>query len=96
MKKRYKNKRDFYKAEAERNAESLQFWREEAEKKQKLINELKAPKKEEMVNCAWFCPTCRTFAAGTKGKNYDLEGSKCLNCGKPGIMTVSGYPSYIR
>lgn len=85
MRKQYKNKRDFYKAEAE-------FWKNAAKEKQEKINELTKPKPEERVKCAWFCPNCRKVFSGTKGKSFNLEGSRCRDCGHLGCMAVSKLP----
>lgn len=92
MKRLYKNKRDFYKAESERKGGEVEFWKKEAEAKQKKIEELMKPPVEKKVDCSWFCPNCRVVESGTKGINYDIEGGRCLSCGHLGIKAVTKKP----
>ena len=92
MKARYKNKRDFYKAEVERLTENVEFWKRENEAKTERLKKLSQPTEEKRIDCVWFCPNCRKVARGNKGINFDLEGSRCLNCGHMGVMTVGHLP----
>ena len=91
MRVKYKNKRDFYKAEAERNAEQAEFWKKEAQAKQDRLNELNKPKPHSKTNVKWFCRTCRVVGSGTI-ESGAVEDYRCNNCGARELLAVAKIP----
>lgn len=81
MKIQYKNKRDFYKSLAEKNARLL-------EESRKEILKLKE-KKEQKKSISYFCSECRTVGSGTIGIDIAVIDCKCPNCGAFKLLAVS-------
>lgn len=94
MKTRYKNKRDFYKAEAERHAKNAEFWKKEFEEintRNKILPQSEGVREIKVV---WFCKQCRVVAKGTVNYGVNIERCACLNCGARELLAVSRLPEW--
>lgn len=92
MKLRYKNKRDFYKAEAERLQGDLVRKQLVLDSISKQLEEAMKPKPKERINVAWFCTQCRVVEKGTVPVGTNIENCSCLNCGASKLLAVGKLP----
>lgn len=94
MKQRYKNKRDFYKAEAEANLRRA----EEAERKLQEVEKKKpdqAAKKPEYYNVLVYCRNCQVVSSYGVRKGLTASQAGCIVCEAKGegiILPVRKYP----
>ncbi|MEK6879322.1 MAG: hypothetical protein AABY22_06925 [Nanoarchaeota archaeon] len=83
MKQGYKNKRDFYKAEAERNETAIKMWKESAEQKQKELDEYKkkceAEKNKRYAKLV-YCTNCKEVSSVSIPPGVKLEEGDCVVC----------------
>lgn len=88
MRKIYKNQKEKFRIEAEANLRQANFWKEEVEKKNQIINNLRKQKNEK-VEVIFFCMRCRTVGKGTIDKGVDMETCQCPACGARELKSVS-------
>lgn len=93
MRKTYKNKRDLYKFEAERNLRLAKRWEDIAAQRQEELKKLEQSKeKEERIKVTWFCVQCRVVQSGTLKYGVNIESCACLNCGAYKLLAVGKKP----
>lgn len=93
MKVRYKNKRDFYKAEADRLQGELTRKQITLDDISRQLRESREPKKkEDRIDVKWFCTQCRVVASGTVPRGTNIEDCFCLNCGARKLLAVGKLP----
>jgi hypothetical protein len=97
MRKTYKNKRDFYKKEAEINKQSAEFWKEQAAKNNQVLADYKKKceeKKKQSYSADVYCSNCQKVVSSIVPGGVDIHSSGCANCGARncGYLVVS-YPN---
>lgn len=83
MKKGYKNKRDFFKAEAERAKEQAQMWKESAEAKQKQLDEYRKrceAEKNKRYSKTVYCTNCKEVNSVSIPPGVKIEEGDCVTC----------------
>lgn len=80
MKTRYKNKRDFYKAEMEKAQRQLKY---ETDRNDRLQNELSKKKEDEKkkLKCTIYCSNCQKVYGAIVPNGIPLKESGCAYCG---------------
>ena len=79
MRKGYKNKRDFYKAEVQRLITENKIKRQANEVLSKQLQECKKPK--EGLSCTIYCSNCQLVYGAKVPNGVSLKASGCAYCG---------------
>lgn len=83
MRTRYKNKRDQFKAEAETNKRSAEFWEEQARKNREEFETYKRTKIEQekkRYSAIVFCGNCHEVHSVLIPPEVEIEKGDCVNC----------------
>ena len=83
MKAKYKNKRDFYKAEAEHSADAAKMWRESAEANRKELEEYKKScqeNKKKRYSAIVYCTNCQVVSSVLISPGVKISEGDCVEC----------------